>query len=231
MNESRPAVSVIPTDPEASDDATGRHVVEPQDAPSGPPGGNTPRNGQGAGEAQRNPFPSDDELALDEEQVREETEIHERRQGDVVDPDSQPEYVWSDPMEAFLSDAALAVPEEDFPLVRESTGIHVKLRVRAIPTARYNKLINDCTVRRRDKQTGEFITIVREDEVRIHVLLNGIVNIDFHSKALLKKHNVETAEQLINKMLYKGEILQISNKIAALSGYEQMGMEDEAGNY
>lgn len=64
------------------------------------------------------------------------------------------------------------------------------------------------------------------------VILNHVVEPDFKSAELLTDMGVKTSEELLNKFFLGGELIDLSNKISELSGFNtpDSELEDEVKN-
>jgi hypothetical protein len=180
------------------------------------------------GNGQVNPPPTPAELADDALAASEQVEAADRLMGTPVDPELSisPEEVWLDPLEALLQDSATELPEDDFPIKRLKT----KLRFRAIPTPRYNRIQADFTVRRRDTKTGEIVTTLRDREMKVQVIIESCTNFDFGEKRVWRKFNVNDVNACVERVLLPGEIDQAAIFVRELSGFGFADLEEEAGN-
>jgi hypothetical protein len=174
------------------------------------------------------PPPSAQELAADTEAARAQIVGHEQMVGDEVDAERavSPEEVWVDPLEAILAAADDKLPERDFAIDR----LHTKLRFRAIPTARYNRIQADCTVRRRDKVTGELVTTVKDREMKILVIVESCTNLDFSDRKMWSAYGVNDLHSCVERVLLPGEIDMASIMVRDISGFNMASLEEDAGN-
>lgn len=150
--------------------------------------------------------------------------------GDVtLEHGAHPQVQWQDPMDAFLAEAAADLPEDEF-IIERNTGVRTKLRLRAIPTERYNRLVREQTTRKMDKALREVVEVVNEEDLKAALILEATLNIDFNDPRLRQKYGAVDVFGLVRRMFLKGEIEQLGIRIAELSGYERKYLEDQAGN-
>jgi hypothetical protein len=175
------------------------------------------------------PVPSDEELAQEGREASKIRAAQLRELGEEEPQDKVPsgtDIVWLDPMEAFLTPKAKDLPEDDYPLLRLKT----KVRVRAIPTARYKKLVTDLTRRRRVPETGEVYETVDQAKLKAQAIVMAAVNVDFRDARLLEFYKALDAEGCVERMLLPGEIDNIYSLIGKLSGFDSVFLEEAAKN-
>ena len=63
------------------------------------------------------------------------------------------------------------------------------------------------------------------DNMRVQIVLSGVINPNLKSTALMDKYGVPTPEDVVKKMFLAGEIDDISREIEKLSGYRESTVE------
>lgn len=149
-------------------------------------------------------------------------------EGDPRLTDKSPTF--TSPLEAFLSDKATEVPTRRVVLER-ANGFRVELTIRAVPTPRYNRIIEDHTTWRRDRDTGERIQDTKSREVKAELIIYAVQDIEFNHKGLWERYGATDRHSLVERMFLRGEIERLVDAIARVSGFDEAGLEDVPGNF
>ena len=65
-----------------------------------------------------------------------------------------------------------------------------------------------------------------DERVPLHILLAGVVDLDFKNTALQEKYGAATPAELVEKLLLPGEIEDLAREIEKLSGYRTVTLEE-----
>lgn len=172
----------------------------------------------------REPYvPSEDEKAVAQTEALVQADV-----GPEVD-EGYPVPRYASPIEAFLSDEGSELPSDVFK-IRRVNGFAVDLVLQALPTPRYNRIIQDHTTLQRDKVTGERIETTRSRELKVQIIIESVQNLNFGDSRLMKKYKAQDPQQLVERMFLRGEIERIMAKVTEISGFVEEELEDQAGN-
>lgn len=152
-----------------------------------------------------------------------------RMLGPEVEPFTEEASRWGSPMDAFLSAEAQEVPTTKFKIQRE-TGFELELTVHAIPTPRYNRIIQDHTKWHRAPD-GSRVQETRDREVKAALIAEALKDIDFKDRRLYDAYGGDDPTQLVERMFLRGEIERMAVAIAKVSGFgNDDDLEELAGN-
>lgn len=135
---------------------------------------------------------------------------------------------WSSPIDAFLSAEAHELPTKVFRIER-ANGFRVDITLTAIPTPRYNKLVQQFTTWSRDKQTGERVQQTKDRELKAQLIIEAARDIDFNDKRLWEQYGGQDPHHLVERMFLRGEIERMAGAVAALAGFVLDDLEEDAG--
>jgi len=171
------------------------------------------------------------DLQEDTEAVRAAEQARDKVYGDPIQPDQvySEQEIWADPLEVLLSAEAFEMPTKEVKFERPN-GVRFKLQFKALPTARYNRIQNDHIVRRRDKQTGEITTTLKDREMKVQVIVEACTNLNFADKQLWRRYGVQDIHSCVERVLLPGEIDQAALVVRELCGFNLGFLEEEAGN-
>lgn len=117
-----------------------------------------------------------------------------------------------------LDVAKIKMPEKEIEIKRlsELLGEKVIFKIKAIDGEKY------ADIQRMSIDYDNMGKIKDIDNFKLQVLtiIEGVVDPNFKDKQLLDHYNCATPEDLVKKLLLAGEIVDLANEIAVLSGFE-----------
>jgi hypothetical protein len=160
---------------------------------------------------------------------REEREARDAAIGPRVSPDEHHKADYIDPIEAFLTPKATEKPTKEVPLDRLGTV----LKLRALSTPHYTRLVEQYTVVRRDRETGERVEQTKDRELRAQLIIDSTQNLDFNDERLYKHFKLRHRDPhaLVEEMFLPGEVAQLSEWVMRVSGGERLFLEEEAKGF
>lgn len=170
------------------------------------------------------PTPADDE-----QQRAEDRAFKDRAAGVVVPPGEKPMVDYIDPIDSFLAADADELPFKDIPIPRR----HTVLRMRALSTPHYSRLVEQFTVTRRDPETGERLEQTKDRELRCQLIMDSCENLDFHDERLYARFGLRSKDPyvLLERMFLPGEVAQLSEWVMRVSGGERLYQEETAKGF
>lgn len=117
-----------------------------------------------------------------------------------------------------LDVAKIKMPEKEIEIKRlsELLGEKVIFKIKAIDGEKY------ADIQRMSVDYDNMGKIKDIDNFKLQVLtiIEGVIDPNFKDRQLLDHYNCATPEDLVKKLLLAGEIADLANEIAALSGFE-----------
>ncbi len=117
-----------------------------------------------------------------------------------------------DVLDILLKSNIPKLPEKEIKLKRLSNewGQDVIFSIRALT---YNRVV-------------EIKNLHSEDDMGIHIMLEGVIKPNLRDEELKRKYNAPTPVEMVKAMLLPGEIEDISRAIERLSGYRITTVEE-----
>lgn len=117
-----------------------------------------------------------------------------------------------------LDAGKLKMPEKEIEIERLSKllGEKIVFKIKAIDGAKYADIQRMAV----DYDSMGKIKDIDNFKLQVLTVIEGTIDPNFKNKQLLEHYSCTTPEDLVRKLLLAGEIVDLANEIAALSGFE-----------
>lgn len=117
-----------------------------------------------------------------------------------------------------LDAGKIKMPEKDVEIKRLSKLLGEKtiFKIKAIDGAKYADIQRMAV----DYDSMGKIKDIDNFKLQVLTVIEGTIDPNFKNKQLLEHYSCTTPEDLVRKLLLAGEIVDLANEIAALSGFE-----------